>query len=395
MWLRRFVAVLCTPLFLRDAISADRFGLSPYILLEGITLMASRRSAFTLIELLVVIAIIAILIGLLLPAVQKVREAGYRVQCENNLKQIALAVHTYHDSHLFLPPGKGTAYPAPNANYARWSFLAYILPFIEQGNVYDAIDFNFPPETPGMAGAVAFMPPWSNPGGQNHVISRTKIKTFLCPSDINLDETWPGQTNYVGNLGSQFLCDLSERAPSTVAPKEYANGVFYYLSHLKLTDIVDGTSQTAMLSEKLRGNTTPDPQRSAFVMPAAATGYTLAGTYTECTNNINPMTALTLTNKQGYSWVMGEMCCTLYNHVSTPNTRTCAGTGFATTPTLPFPWDTMTNMPMQVPPSSQHGQGVNVAMCDGDVRYISDSVSITTWRALGTRNGQDVPGPDW
>src|SRR5262245_58439516 len=112
-----------------------------------------RRSAFTLIELLVVIAIIGILIALLVPAVQKVREAAARTQCTNNLKQIGLALHNYHDVCHKFPFGKGPAYAGRGVPvYARWSVHSQILPYIEQDNLYKSLDFNFPPNTPGMAG---------------------------------------------------------------------------------------------------------------------------------------------------------------------------------------------------------------------------------------------------
>src|SRR5262249_18370232 len=201
-----------------------------------------------------------------------------------------------------------------------------------------------------------------------------------CPSDpAPIDSTWPGQNNYLGNLGAQFLCDLSEQLPSTIAPSETANGIFYYLSKVKITDIADGTSNTALFSEKLRGQGAPNPRTDMFIMPNQST---LDATYQTCTG-LDPTTATPLTSKQGYSWVMGEMCCTTYNHVSTPNTRTCAGS--------PFPAP-MSNMAMQVPPSSGHSGGVNVLLCDGSTHFVTNSVNLATWRALGTRSGGEVLG---
>jgi len=109
----------------------------------------SYRSGFTLIELLVVIAIIAILIGLLLPAVQKVREAAARMTCTNNMKQLSLALHSYHDVNQAFPFGKGASFSGSPA-YARWSVHSQLLPYIEQVSLYKSIDFTRPPETPGM-----------------------------------------------------------------------------------------------------------------------------------------------------------------------------------------------------------------------------------------------------
>jgi prepilin-type N-terminal cleavage/methylation domain-containing protein/prepilin-type processing-associated H-X9-DG protein len=339
--------------------------------------MAPRRSAFTLIELLVVIAIIAILIGLLLPAVQKIREAANRMKCSNNLKQMGLAVHNHHDTFSKFPQGKGPPY-AGSAGYARWSVHSQLLPFVEQDNLYRQINFTFAPDTPGMAGVVAFMPPYVSPGGVNTVPCHTRVNIFLCPSDpATVNPDWPGQNNYYANQGSSFLCDVSESQPSTSAPNERANGPFYFLSQNTMASITDGLSNTILFSEKLRGTGTPNPKTDMFIIPNPTT---LADCYTTC-SGINPLTATPLTSKQGASWVMGEMCCTTYNHVACPNTVTCAGS--------PFPGN-MSNMAMQVPPSSRHPGGVNCLLGDGSVRYIKDTIDLDTWRAIGTMNGGEA-----
>jgi prepilin-type processing-associated H-X9-DG protein len=212
---------------------------------------------------------------------------------------------------------------------------------------------------------------------------QTAVKTYICPSDpAPQPSNWPGQCNYLGNLGTTFMCDVSEQNPSSVAPSATADGIFYFKSHVRFADISDGTSNTAMFSEKLRGQGAPNPRTDMYVMPNQSS---IDATYATCSAT-NTSTATPLTSKQGYSWVMGEMCCTTYNHVSTPNTLTCAG--------LPFPGN-MANMAMQVPPSSHHTNGVNVGLCDGSVRFVNNAISLTTWRALGSRNGGEVLGPDW
>jgi prepilin-type N-terminal cleavage/methylation domain-containing protein len=343
--------------------------------------MTRLRSGFTLIELLVVIAIIAILAALLLPAVQQAREAARRTQCTNNLKQIGLAIHNYENAIGVYPFGKGAAYPvAGTANYARWSAHALLLPYMEASDIYNLLSFTNPPDTPGMATAVGtFMPAYTSPGGVNTIGSQLGIPTFLCPSDLPPSSGWAGENNYCGNQGS-WLCDRSSfpSLPTDTNPTELNAGVFFYLSKVRVQDVRDGLSKTVFFSERIRGTGSPDPTSDIFVI---ANQTSLAATQSTCLG-INPATALPITSKWGASWVMGENCCTLYNHVGTPGTVSCAG--------KPFP-GTMTNMSMQVSASSRHTGGVvNVLMGDGGVHMVSYSVNPTVWWSMGTRNATDA-----
>jgi prepilin-type N-terminal cleavage/methylation domain-containing protein len=342
--------------------------------------MPKVRRGFTLIELLVVIAIIAILIALLLPAVQQAREAARRTQCRNNLKQIGLALHNYLSTHSVFPFGKGPSYALPIPIYARWSQHAMMLPYLDQAPLYNQLDFNFPPDTPGMGGVVAFMPAYTNPTGTNSAASRAIVPMFMCPSDRGPNDPWQGQNNYAGNQGS-WLCDLSESQPSTVAPSEIQTGVFYYLSKVRAADVIDGMSNTAFFSEKIRGQGNPDGKSDLFVIP---TQTTLAATYNTC-QAINPATATPLTSKWGYSWVMGENCCTQYNHIAVPNSKSCAGTGFP---------GNMANMAMQVSANSRHTGGAHAMMGDGSVKFVSENIDLDLWRAVGTRGTGEVASLD-
>jgi len=200
----------------------------------------SRRRGFTLIELLVVIAIIAILLGLLLPAVQKVREAAARLQCQNNLKQMGLALHTYHDANALLPAGYRD--PLPNPQFGPgWGWPAYLLPFIEQGNLYRELGVEL----------------YTIGSGTNPVLAtpltQMRLSVFNCPSD-NGPSTNPnydnhGKSNYRGVAGS--LVPMIPLAGGMGLPDVSAplNGTFWRNSRVKFIDITDGLSTTLIVGE--------------------------------------------------------------------------------------------------------------------------------------------------
>jgi prepilin-type N-terminal cleavage/methylation domain-containing protein len=346
-----------------------------------------RQAAFTLIELLVVIAIIAVLIALLLPAVQSAREAARRIQCTNNLKQFLLAIHNYNDAFSCLPFGKGDNYMSELMNaptYARWSTHSQVLTFLEQTPLFNATNFNIPPETPFMDSYnMGFMPAFQDPNRENSTVCRIALSAFLCPSDPGATggpPGWNGANNYYGNEGS-WLCDACQQTPSTIAPGYLPQGPLYNRSCVNLAGLTDGTSQTAFLSERRRGQGTPDLKNDMYMIGNALT---IDQTWQMC-NNMDMTMAMPLTSWMGATWAVGDMTCTTYNHVSAPNSRTCGGMSDGMMGN-----GSMANMAVQLPPSSSHPGGINLALGDGSVRFIKDSIALNVWRALSTRNGGEV-----
>lgn len=316
----------------------------------------SLRSAFTLIELLVVIAIIAVLIGLLLPAVQKVREAANRMKCQNNLKQIGLALHNYHGARQFFPPGGGGYLPTPtNLASLRFSSLSFLLPYMEQDNVYQLINFTVSPEDP-----------------LNAVPHAKTIPGFVCPSDpqSTYPDGWAGN-NYVANYSSDIRWQQNQSG---------ASGVFWFANTAtdkgaRIADITDGTSNTAAFSERLKGDwaNTIVTSRTDFFnngnQPTTRDEARLACEGLDATN-----LAFQQRSDGGGYWLRAWHM-TMYTHVSPPNGRAC---------------NFNKNLTATMPASSGHAQGVNLALCDGSVRLVNSNVNLVTWQALGTRAGGEL-----
>lgn len=200
----------------------------------------SRKRGFTLVELLVVIAIIGILVGLLLPAVQAAREAARRMQCSNNLKNIALACHNYHDTYKSLPTG----YIAPNgsgrSNAPAWSWSALVLPFMEQQPLYDLID----PTSNSLTNAVALH------GMDAGDPMATPVDTFRCPSSVAPDLNNVAQYLIGSNDGLAVSNYPGVTSTRELIPGNGENGCFVYDRGVKFRDILDGTSNTLMIGER-------------------------------------------------------------------------------------------------------------------------------------------------
>lgn len=325
------------------------------------------RTGFTLIELLVVIAIIAVLIALLLPAVQQAREAARRIQCKNNLKQLGLALHNYHDTYNTFPIGALFGLDQWNSNRTTW--LVRLMPFVEQGNLYTRADFvsrgnnrafgaNFP---------AAY---------DTNLVRSVELSILRCPSDPGSIET-TGQTgvaptSYVACIGSaNNMIGINPCCPNTMPDpsgglltnRTWAYmafnttdhwGIFAASSGRRIGDITDGTSNTMAASETLVGamsNTNPSSV-------AACTG---GGT--------NLPT-------RAYSWYYGTTSTWYFQTIRSPNPSDidCERQGF------------QSNMAAR----SKHVGGVQVVLADGSARFVSENINLATWRNLGNRSDGNV-----
>ena len=320
--------------------------------------MIKRRCfsrGFTLIELLVVIAIIAVLIALLLPAVQAAREAARRAQCVNNEKQIGLAMHNYVQSNNSLP-GADMSYNGVNPT--ELSALSKALPYLELSNVFNTVNFDFSYQDP-----------------TNTTAMMTVVSGFICPSDLpNPIPSLGGQTNYMANMGSGIVWQWAVGGNASLP---MPNGVFYGDSATTFAAITDGLSNTTFYSERVLAdgnNAIVSPIADVFFSPAAPTTPDQAMQLCQAvdTTNLNNQFPLFM----GAPWLNGQH---IFLHVTPPDTRSC---GF------------FLALRAVMPASSHHPGGVNVLMGDGSVKFVKDSVSLATWRALGTRNGGEVISSD-
>lgn len=302
-----------------------------------------------------VIAIIGVLMALVLPAVQAAREASRRGSCANNLKQLGLALHEFHDAHQQFPPGRGG--PAPLV----FSPQAYLLPFVEENGLYNKLDLNSSPTKLVIAGV-------TYSGDANAAAAAEAVGLLQCPSDPaagRVPGSTFGGTNYVANSGSGTVNN------GTLVR---ADGVCYLTSAVRFRDLSDGSSHTAAFSERTLGNGT-----------ALATSTPYDGLYIlELGKNVDVSVTNCATQGTGswYSqrsakWILGNYGNTLYNHYYTPNS---------------ISWDCMNQAQQKgfLGARSYHSGGVQVLLCDGSVRFFVDSVEASLWRGIATRAGREV-----
>jgi prepilin-type N-terminal cleavage/methylation domain-containing protein/prepilin-type processing-associated H-X9-DG protein len=339
--------------------------------------MIRRRSGFTLIELLVVIAIIAILIGLLLPAVQKIREAANRMKCSNNLKQMGLAAHNFESAFQTLPPGEWTR--STDGGTSRPSLSTGILAYVEQANKFNQFNFLFDVTS-----------------ATNAPARRQDVPIFKCPSETSTasftdgGET-VGRINYFGSIGDLADCGRFN-------PGDPLGGPFYIQQPTNpgetpvgcpIAGIIDGTSNTAMFSEVMRSRTANSTTVDYTTNVRSGTDIASPpGLYDG--RNVSGCQGGTVTRNINYVGLQyyrgGINHQSFYNHtlpinwnkqqqVAANQKYTCGDNGFRRA---------------HIAASSYHAGGVNVCLCDGSVRFVRESIDFAVWQAVGSRAGGEV-----
>ncbi len=308
------------------------------------------------------IAIIAILIALLLPAVQQAREAARRTQCKNNLKQLVLALHNYESTHRVFPPG-ALGFPFV------WSAHAQLLPFVDQGNLQNLFDYDVPPLSAFNFGAYDALAVQQNDRG-----AKTRLALMVCPSDADVV---PG-SDY-GGISYPASAGSGENNPGIATDDgsiSNADGVIYQRSSTRFPDVTDGTSNTVVFGEQLLGDGTDiappqnDYRKRVIVLPT--------GTQTTPAS-CAPAAAPAWSGKRGAIWVNGHLADTMYNHYYGPNDL------------LPDCHNGFHNFAL-VSARSAHEGGVQVALCDGSCRFVSENIDLSIWQGLATRAGGEVLG---
>ncbi|MEK6261315.1 MAG: DUF1559 domain-containing protein [Planctomycetota bacterium] len=348
--------------------------------------MSQRRRAFTLIELLVVIAIIAVLIALLLPAVQQAREAARRTQCKNNLKQIGLALHNYHDVYGVFVFRKG----GTTSNSSRRSGMVSLLPYLDQAPMYQAIEGGDPLLVPAI-------PPGGDVAWSGWVKWTLRTQALRCPSDPAM-LNGHGNVNYAFNMGDIVN---GNRDAST------SNGLFCANRCYGLQDVTDGSSNTIAFSERcianpnfaINGKATPDVKESTLTN--VTTIVTSPGACLAAAAPIVSGTRYTVWSavkgRFSSTWHDGQAEQVGFTPILAPNSPSCINDA-----------NVNADGPSTVlSASSQHTGGVHVLLADGAVRFVTDNIDTGNlgvantlggtspygvWGALGTRIGADRVG---
>ncbi len=357
----------------------------------------SRRGAFTLIELLVVIAIIAVLIALLLPAVQSAREAARRIQCVNNMKQLGLALHNYHDATLSFPAAMQGGFPG-NA-YFSYTGYAHILPYVEQGNAYNTFNFSLNSFSEG----VGYFG-WSLPG--NSTGFQLQFSMFLCPSNRAVSEVGAtvgsGAAAYTVEAGKVAVTDYVFNAGAARYPSPgYVDGNLLgpvgFNTATKIADITDGTSNTMIMGESAGGSarnkfraTDVGANRKCIPMATPLT-YTAGTVYYE---NI-----MFMAYGRARAWgtdkkVVGGLVSRTVDAIGYPyKPNDCAYDSYTDTPDVPGV--AIPAAGSQLPNfRSAHPGMINATFSDGSVRGIKDTISMPTYMGLSTMKAGEVLSAD-
>lgn len=365
--------------------------------------MATRRG-FTLVELLVVIAIIGLLIGLLLPAVQAAREAARRMQCSNNQRQLGMAILNY-DSAFKVFPATVTGYGYPgNARFGGglYSWLAMILPQVEQGNLFQRIDFNAP-MTSVVGAAPNYLRLEIQATHRNAPVAAQRIATYLCPSDPWVQTPYAGTAmpapgSYVGNVGwtrrttgiNGNDAELQQSNGGMAIANPADTNQTWYTPRLSTKHFTDGTSSTALLSERNINSLIPTPGPFGSTMPRgpeSVMSYCAGGGATRTLPGwVRYCDGVTVADPaysapHGKAWISGmTIAANLYMHVTLPNKRNChiyGGEG---------------NGNNMVSASSFHGSGLHVTYADGHTSFLTNNIEPRIWWSIGSRNGAETIG---